>query len=96
MVYDITSQKSFDSLDNWKGDFITKAGPRDPNKFPFFLFGNKSDKAATDRNVSLEAVDAWRAKNNDIEYEETSAIEGTNVDKAFEHVARHLLRTALA
>lgn len=50
LVYDITNAKSFDSLDQWKQDFLIKANPKNSDNFPFFLFGNKFDKA-NDRKV---------------------------------------------
>ena len=36
----------------WKSDFIIKANPKDPETFPFFVFGNKLDKA-DERKVIL-------------------------------------------
>lgn len=95
MVYDITSPKSFESLATWKDDFLTKAGPRNPETFPFFLFGNKADRASTDRKIPTDVVEKWRANNNNLPYEETSALEGTNVEASFYRVARSLLKTAL-
>ena len=92
LVYDLTSGKSFENLGTWKSDFINKAGPRDPENFPFFVIGNKADKAKTDRKVNLEYVEAWRKHNNNVPYEETSALDGTNVDQAFTSVAKHLLK----
>lgn len=94
-MYDITNAKSFENINTWKSDFITKAGPRDPDNFPFFLFGNKADKASTDRKVSLDYIERWQRDNNDLGYEETSAIDGTNVEAAFNRVARDLLKMAL-
>ena len=45
LVYDLTNAKSFESLEMWKNDFIVKANPKDPDNFPFFVFGNKLDKS---------------------------------------------------
>jgi Ras-related protein Rab-7A len=52
LVYDITNPKSFDNLEVWKQDFLIKANPKNPENFPFFLFGNKSDKAS-ERSVFI-------------------------------------------
>merc|ERR1712241_1257466 len=49
LVYDITDQKSFDSLDLWMDEFIAQAAPRNPKEFPFVVLGNKSDLAKTKR-----------------------------------------------
>ncbi len=43
-MYDITNARSFENLAMWKNDFIVKANPKDPETFPFFVFGNKLDK----------------------------------------------------
>jgi len=32
-------------LNIWKQDFLVKANPKNPDNFPFFVFGNKLDKA---------------------------------------------------
>ena len=39
LVYDITKPKTFESLQNWKEEFLIQAGPRDPDNFPFALLG---------------------------------------------------------
>ena len=44
LVYDITCPKSFDNVNQWKSDFENKAGPKNPERFPFFLVGNKADR----------------------------------------------------
>jgi Ras-related protein Rab-7A len=46
LVYDITNARSFENLNLWRQDFLVKANPKDPDNFPFFVFGNKADKAA--------------------------------------------------
>ena len=44
LVYDITSQTSFENLNRWKAGFIENAGPSDPHNFPFVCLGNKLDQ----------------------------------------------------
>lgn len=41
LVYDITAEKSFDQLNNWREEFLNQANPRDPENFPFVVIGNK-------------------------------------------------------
>lgn len=96
LVYDITNPKSFENLNQWKSDFINKACPRNSEQFPFFLVGNKADKAETERKVGLDYVKQWQKQNNNIHYEETSALNGKNVEVAFEKLARELLNQAMA
>ena len=46
LVYDITSQQSFESLTRWRDGFIENAGPQDTQSFPFVCIGNKLDQEA--------------------------------------------------
>ncbi|KVH92934.1 Small GTPase superfamily [Cynara cardunculus var. scolymus] len=43
LVYDVNVMKSFDSLNNWREEFLIQASPSDPENFPFVLLGNKID-----------------------------------------------------
>jgi len=45
LVYDITDAKTFQSLENWRSEFLVQASPRDPDNFPFVVLGNKCDVA---------------------------------------------------
>jgi Ras-related protein Rab-7A len=49
LVYDITNARSFENLALWRQDFLAKANPKDAENFPFFVFGNKADKASERR-----------------------------------------------
>lgn len=44
LVFDVTSQLSFQKLNTWRNEFIMHARPRYPERFPFVLVGNKADK----------------------------------------------------
>lgn len=68
-----------------------KAQPKDPDNFPFFVFGNKID-LAHERKVTTGKVDEWLKRNGEIPYEETSAKESQNVEFAFNRIAQTLLR----
>lgn len=86
LVYDITNARSFENLNLWRQDFLVKANPKNPDDFPFFVFGNKADKEA-ERKIPLKTVEDWLTKNNNIPYEETSALEGKNVEDSFNKIA---------
>ena len=94
LVYDITSPKSFESVNQWRHDFESKACPKNPETYPYFLMGNKADRV-DQRKVDLSYVEGWCRRNNNIPYEETSALEGTNVEKAFTNIAKFLLNQEL-
>eukprot|EP00347_Sterkiella_histriomuscorum_P019947 403339683 len=95
LVYDITNARSFENLNIWKQDFLVKANPKNPENFPFFVFGNKLDKA-DERKITVQRVEEWLQRNNNMPYEETSAIEGSNVEVAFNRIASQLLKGALS
>jgi len=41
-------------------------------------------------------VKDWAKRNDDMPYEETSALDGTNIEKTFEKIAHDLLAVSLA
>ena len=55
------------------------------------LIGNKSDLAIEKRVVKREAAASWAAEHQ-IPYVETSAIDGTNVEEAFELIINEVYR----
>jgi len=84
LVYDITSEKSFDQLNSWRTEFLSQANPRDPDNFPFVVIGNKVDKEA-ERRVPKSKASQWcKSKGpKPISYFETSAKEAIKVESAF-------------
>ncbi|KAK2702905.1 E3 ubiquitin-protein ligase NRDP1-like [Artemia franciscana] len=87
LVFDVTSPNSIKSLDSWRDEFLIRTSPRDPDNFPFVVLGNKVDKSIlTNRYVTTNPLE----KNN-IPFFETSAKEATNVEQAFQTVARNCL-----
>ncbi len=94
LVYDITSSKSFETLANWKSEFLRQAAPRNPDAFPFVVLGNKADREQ-ERKVSTAKVENWCKQNGGMKHFETSAKDQTNVDKAFETAARLALENQM-
>jgi Ras-related protein Rab-7A len=91
LVNDITNQKSFDSLESWRDEFLIQASPRDPENFPFVVIGNKSDMESK-RKVSKSKASSWCKSKNQIPYFETSAKDAVNVEAAFIEIARNALK----
>uniref|UniRef100_A0A0D6R147 Uncharacterized protein n=1 Tax=Araucaria cunninghamii TaxID=56994 RepID=A0A0D6R147_ARACU len=54
LVYDVNVLKSFEDLDNWYHEFLNQANPLEPEKFPFFLVGNKIDVDGGNSRVLLD------------------------------------------
>ena len=102
-MYDVTAPSSFKSLDSWRDEFLIQASPRDPENFPFIVIGNKVDlenRAVSFfsfflfllilfTKVSTKRAQGWCQSKNNIPYFETSAKEATNVDQAFQTVAKN-------
>lgn len=92
LTYDVNSTKSFENLENWMEEFLAQASPSDPSNFPFIVLGNKIDvDGGASRQVSEKQVKAWCKAKGELAYFETSAKEDTNVDVAFQAVARSAL-----
>ena len=60
--------------------------PKEPKHFPFFVFGNKKDKEA-ERQIHNSSIKEWVKKNNNIPYQETSALDSVCIERAFEKIA---------
>jgi Ras-related protein Rab-7A len=84
-IYDITSEKSFVSVEGWYELFRQQCDPLRGN-FPFLLLGNKLD-VAKGRAVAAERAAAFAQTHNFIFYE-VSAKSCDNITEAFEAVVR--------
>ena len=85
LVYDITLKESFINITNWMNDIVEEAG----NKVPIVLVGNKSD-LKKERIVSKEEGKKM-AKQYNLQFFETSAKDGTNVEKCFLEIAQQII-----
>jgi Ras-related protein Rab-7A len=89
LVYDLTTEKSFNSLDSWRAEFLSQATPRNADSFPFVVMGNKADLAKSGkRKVALATAETWCRSKNNIPHYEASAAEAKNVEEAFLDIAR--------
>ena len=77
LVYDITNPKTFESIDRWLSDLKVNG---DEN-ISVVLVGNKSD-LESDRKVSTQQGKE-KAEFYKLAFLETSALNGNNIDKAF-------------
>ena len=78
LVYDISKKKSFENIDKWISQFKETAD----NNIYVLLIGNKCD-LENEREVTKEQGEE-KAKFYNMAFIETSALNGTNVEKAFE------------
>jgi Ras-related protein Rab-7A len=42
LCFDLTDPKTFENVETWRTEFLTKLNPKD--NFPFVIIGNKNDK----------------------------------------------------
>jgi len=92
LVYDVTDQKSFESVETWMNEFLMQATPKSPKEFPFMILGNKADLAKTKRGVPEAKAQAYCKSKNDIPFYETSAKDNINVEQAFYTIARNAMK----
>lgn len=89
LVFDVTLPNTFKSLDSWRDEFLVQACPRDPENFPFVVLGNKIDLG--NPAVQSKRAERWCQSKNNIPYFETSAKDATNVEQAFQAIAKNAL-----
>ncbi|KAJ1373013.1 hypothetical protein KIN20_035332 [Parelaphostrongylus tenuis] len=88
IVYDITKSHSFDSCQQWLNDL------REHSKdVSVILVGNKTD-LRTLREVPLETGKRF-AEDQKISFIETSALDSSNVEKAFTQIVTKIYRTGV-
>jgi len=87
LVYDVTDSKSFAHLDEWRDEVLVQSNLRDPERFPFIVFGNKLD-LTEDKQISTEQLSDWATKSGDTPYFETSARDDVNIAIGFMVIAR--------
>ncbi|XP_022644328.1 ras-related protein Rab-30-like isoform X1 [Varroa destructor] len=89
LVYDISSQPSFDCLPDWLREIEQYASP----KVLRAVVGNKIDR--DDREIPTHIGEEF-ARRNDMYFIETSAKEADNVEKLFTEIAHRLTQEARA
>jgi small GTP-binding protein len=91
LIFDLTNPISFKSIKNWYDDVIKNMDKR--FKMIGYIFGNKSD--LVDERRVQESEGLALAKVLNLEYIETSALTGNNVEYAFYKVAEAVIETHL-
>jgi GTPase SAR1 family protein len=83
-VFDLTNPKSFEDLNLWYEDIYKHI----PEELVGFLIGNKCD-IPEKRKISFEAAQSLAQKFK-LDYMETSAMTGDNINEAFQKIAKTL------
>ncbi|MHA1143196.1 MAG: GTP-binding protein [Candidatus Helarchaeota archaeon] len=86
LLYDVTRVQSFDNLEKWVNEFQTYTSSENP----LLMIGNKIDLVQI-RKISKEDGEK-KASEFGIPYLETSAKTAENINRAYEELARSLIR----
>ncbi|KAK3700652.1 hypothetical protein LTR37_015841 [Vermiconidia calcicola] len=96
LVFDITRRNTFNSVTSWLHDLRQIA----EEDIVVVLVGNKSDlapsstvtesSASNKRQVTIEEAEEWCKQNKVMQYVETSAKNGDNVERAFLEVSERI------
>merc|ERR1712137_67162 len=95
IVYDVTVKKTFDSIEQWRSEFLTHNAPKDPSSFPIAVMGNKID--LDEKIITEEAINSLLNNSSyNMSHYQVSAKDNTNTVRAFlnfmEKVARSYMR----
>jgi len=88
LCYDVNDQKTFESLNNWRDEFLVQASPKNPDQFPFVVLGNKVDMYEGSIESIQKKAEQWCSEHFNIPFFETSAKNATNVEEAFNSIAK--------
>lgn len=92
LVHDLTQYKSFETLTAWRNEFLLQANPSNQEKFPFVVLGNKNDLQPKVAPQHMNSYKSWCRENHEIPHYLTSAKDASNVETAFEEIARKALQ----
>ena len=95
LVFDLSRKQTFQHVTDWLNDLRQIAEP----DIVVMLVGNKADLAQQENNkreVTKEEAEEWAKRNGVMEYVETSAKSGENVEKAFMRVAERIYQNIQA
>jgi len=87
VVYDITKKQTFDGIDKWYQDIKENA----EEEVVLMLVGNKADLKHLREVETQQAAEI--AKNKNMAFIETSALDSTNVEAAFQMIVQQIYTT---
>ncbi|KHN98223.1 GTP-binding protein rab2 [Metarhizium album ARSEF 1941] len=95
LVFDLSRKQTFRHVTDWLNDLRQIAEP----DIVVVLVGNKADLAQQEdnkREVTRQEAEEWARRNGVLEYVETSAKSGENVEQAFMRVAERIFHNIQA
>ena len=85
LVFDLTNIESFKNIEIWRQEFLKGLNPPEEDKFPFVLFGNKTDMTS-EIKIKDEDIKTYCLSHNNMPYFALSAKNGDNVEEGFNKV----------
>ena len=85
LVFDLTNADSFKNVETWRQEFLTSLNPLEGDKYPFVLFGNKSDMES-DIKITEDEIKTYCSEHNNMPYFKVSAKNGAGVEEGFDKV----------
>lgn len=82
LVYDVTNSNSFETIPQWKDEFVSQAFREDCHELPIVVLGNKTDLTPK-RKVSEEMAVSWCTAHRNLSHFSVSAKDRTNIEEAF-------------
>ncbi len=89
LVYDVTRIKTFEDLDRWLLEINSAAQLGEDKIFPFVVFGNKCDLEGS--QVLPKVAEAWSKNKGALNFYETSAKDGIQVEMGFVDIVNSIL-----
>ena len=86
VVYDITNRDSFNNIGTW----VEECKNNGPTTISLVLVGNKTDLEAK-RQITYEEGEEFANRNN-MQFFETSALNGNNIDKLFNDTVENIIK----
>eukprot|EP00164_Ancoracysta_twista_P006172 GFYU01008550.1.p1 GENE.GFYU01008550.1~~GFYU01008550.1.p1 ORF type:complete len:506 (+),score=78.45 GFYU01008550.1:270-1787(+) len=93
LMFDVTSQDSFDYLTVCRSQFLSAACPSNPGQFPFVVLGNKCD-LMKERAVLHDHCERWAREIGQAVYFDLSAKNVINLEVAMRAVIHHAMTRA--
>ena len=86
LVFDQTDIESFQHIEMWRKSFLEILNPREGDKYPFVLLGNKND-LKEEIKIKQEDIDSYCQEHNNMPFFSVSAQSNNNIEEAFSKVA---------
>ncbi|KAH0794964.1 Ras family protein [Histomonas meleagridis] len=93
VVFDVKRSATFDMTKIWKKDIDEKVQTSEGKPIPTLLIGNKIDLITSSDNwpTKKREIEEYAKENNFLDYFETSAKEGTNLDEAIYSLVNYIV-----